>query len=510
MPELPEVETVRRGLAPVMEGAVIEKVEQRRPDLRKPFPARFARRITGRRVTHLGRRAKYLLADLDDGTVLVMHLGMSGSFRVEANGAGRIVANSYRPRSKLSAHDHVVFHLSSGVRVIFNDPRRFGLMDLVARSDIPTSRHFHAIGIEPLGNELSGVALARLFAGRKAPLKAALMDQRLVAGLGNIYVCEALWRARLSPDAGGLACERRRKAARACGPSRRSDPRRARGGDRRRRVVAPRPHPHRRRARRLPARFCGLRSRGRTLPAPELPRHHPPQGPFRPLDLLLPGLPTLIGRARPEMAHENIIVEMRGRVGLIRLNRPQALNALGTPLIRELIAVLRANDRDDGVGATVLTGSEKAFAAGADIKEMAALGFVEAFTHEQAAEIAEVAAMRKPIIAAVAGYCLGGGAELALMCDILIAAETARFGQPEITLGIMPGMGGTQRLPRAVGKAKAMDLILTGRMMDAAEAERAGLVARVVPAADLLDEAFKIADKIATFSRRSWPWRRSA
>jgi formamidopyrimidine-DNA glycosylase len=200
MPELPEVETVRRGLAPVMEGALIEKVEQRRPDLRKPFPPRFVRRITGRRVTHLGRRAKYLLADLDDGTVLVMHLGMSGSFRVEANGASRTVANSYRPRSKLSAHDHVVFHLSSGVRVIFNDPRRFGLMDLVARADIPTSPHFHAIGIEPLGNELSGAVLARLFGGRKAPLKAALMDQRLVAGLGNIYVCEALWRARLSPD----------------------------------------------------------------------------------------------------------------------------------------------------------------------------------------------------------------------------------------------------------------------------------------------------------------------
>jgi formamidopyrimidine-DNA glycosylase len=207
MPELPEVETVRRGLIPVMEGSVIEKVEQRRPDLRKPFPPRFARRIAGRRVTHLGRRAKYLLADLDDGTVLVMHLGMSGSFRVEADGASRIVADSYRPRSKLSAHDHVVFHMSSGVRVIYNDPRRFGLMDLVARSEIPTSRHFNGIGIEPLGNELSGASLAGLFAGRRAPLKAALMDQRLVAGLGNIYVCEALWRARLSPDrpAGSIA-----------------------------------------------------------------------------------------------------------------------------------------------------------------------------------------------------------------------------------------------------------------------------------------------------------------
>jgi enoyl-CoA hydratase len=200
------------------------------------------------------------------------------------------------------------------------------------------------------------------------------------------------------------------------------------------------------------------------------------------------------------MAYENIIVETRGRVGLIRLNRPQALNALNTPLIEELVAALRAHDRDDGIGATVLTGSEKAFAAGADIKEMAALGFVEAFTKEQASGIAEVAAMRKPIVAAVAGHCLGGGAELAMMCDILIAADTARFGQPEITLGIMPGMGGTQRLPRAIGKAKAMDLILTGRIMDAAEAERAGLVARVVPAADLVDEALRIAETIASFS----------
>jgi len=200
------------------------------------------------------------------------------------------------------------------------------------------------------------------------------------------------------------------------------------------------------------------------------------------------------------MAYENITIEERGRVGLIRLNRPQALNALNGPLIEELIAALRAHDRDDGIGATVLTGSEKAFAAGADIKEMVALGFVEAFTREQASEVAVVAEMRKPIIAAVAGYCLGGGAELAMMCDIVIAADTARFGQPEITLGIMPGMGGTQRLPRAVGKAKAMDLILTGRMMEAAEAERAGLVSRVVPAAELLAEAVNIAEKIASFS----------
>ena len=197
------------------------------------------------------------------------------------------------------------------------------------------------------------------------------------------------------------------------------------------------------------------------------------------------------------MGYENIVVEKRDRVGLIRLNRPQALNALNTPLVGELIAALGAHDHDDGIGATVLTGSEKAFAAGADIKEMAALGFIEAFTREQASEIAAVADMRKPIVAAVSGYCLGGGAELMMMCDIVVAADTARFGQPEITLGIMPGMGGTQRLPRAIGKAKAMDLILTGRLMEAVEAERAGLVSRVVPTAEFVSVAVKIAEKIA-------------
>jgi formamidopyrimidine-DNA glycosylase len=207
LPELPEVETVRLGLAPVMEGATILKVEQRRPDLRVPFPPRFVHRVTGHRVIALGRRAKYLLADLDDGTVLVMHLGMSGSFRIEAEGASATAGSYYHPRTKLHAHDHVVFHMSSGVRIVFNDPRRFGLMDLVPRAGLDASKHFHAMGIEPLGNELSGATIARLLAGRSAPLKAALMDQRLIAGLGNIYVCEALWRARLSPDrkAGTLA-----------------------------------------------------------------------------------------------------------------------------------------------------------------------------------------------------------------------------------------------------------------------------------------------------------------
>ena len=205
MPELPEVETVKRGLAPVMEGARFLKVEQRRGDLRWPFPRAFVRRLTGRTVVSVGRRAKFLVIDLDDGTVLVAHLGMSGSFRIESDGGRRATAAYYHAPTKLSAHDHVVFHMSGvggqpPVRVVFNDPRRFGMMDLVPRNAIDTSKHFKALGIEPLGNQLDGAYLAARFAGRKAPLKASLMDQRLIAGLGNIYVCEALWRARLSPD----------------------------------------------------------------------------------------------------------------------------------------------------------------------------------------------------------------------------------------------------------------------------------------------------------------------
>jgi formamidopyrimidine-DNA glycosylase len=200
MPELPEVETVRCGLVPVMEGAVIDRLDLRRGDLRSPFPKDFARRLVGRRITGLGRRAKYITADLDDGLVLIIHLGMSGSFRIETEGGGKVAGRFYHPRSELRAHDHVVFHMSSGATVIFNDPRRFGLMDLIPRAELATSKHFKGLGIEPLGNELSGETLALLLAGRKAPLKAALMDQRLIAGLGNIYVCESLWRARLSPD----------------------------------------------------------------------------------------------------------------------------------------------------------------------------------------------------------------------------------------------------------------------------------------------------------------------
>jgi len=200
------------------------------------------------------------------------------------------------------------------------------------------------------------------------------------------------------------------------------------------------------------------------------------------------------------MAYETILVETRGHVGLITLNRPNALNALNAALIAELSSAIDAFEDDQRVRCLILTGSEKAFAAGADIKEMASLTFVDAFMRDYAEALDRVARTRKPVVAAVAGYCLGGGCELAMMCDIVIAADSARFGQPEITLGVMPGMGGTQRLTRAIGKAKAMDLILTGRMMEAAEAESSGLVARVVPAQNLLEEAMKAAEKIASFS----------
>jgi len=198
-----------------MEGSRFVKVEKRRADLRVPFPPRFASRLTGRTVTGLGRRGKYLIADLDDGNVLLLHLGMSGSFRVEANGGIRRAGIAYRATGKHAAHDHVVFHMSSGVRVVFNDPRRFGLMDLVRRAELESSRHFGAMGIEPLGNAFDAAALARLLKGRKTPVKSALIDQRLIAGIGNIYACEALWRARVSPKrtAGSLVTRAGRPTA---------------------------------------------------------------------------------------------------------------------------------------------------------------------------------------------------------------------------------------------------------------------------------------------------------
>jgi enoyl-CoA hydratase len=201
------------------------------------------------------------------------------------------------------------------------------------------------------------------------------------------------------------------------------------------------------------------------------------------------------------MNYELINVEQKGRVGLITLNRPKQLNALNPQLMQEVGAALQAFDGDEGVGAMVITGNDKAFAAGADIGVMKDYSYMDAFKADYITRDWEhIRRIRKPVIAAVAGYALGGGCELAMMCDIVIAADTAKFGQPEVNLGIMPGAGGTQRLPRAVGKAKAMDLCLTARTMDAQEAERAGLVSRVVPADKLMEETLGVADKIAGYS----------
>lgn len=202
------------------------------------------------------------------------------------------------------------------------------------------------------------------------------------------------------------------------------------------------------------------------------------------------------------MAYEHILVESRGAVGLVTLHRPEALNALCAELIKELAATLDVFEANGSIGAIVLTGSDKAFAAGADIKEMSGRSYMDVYLSDFITVGWErVSTVRKPIIAAVAGYALGGGCEMAMMCDYIIAADTARFGQPEITIGAIPGAGGTQRLPRFIGKAKAMDMCLTGRMMDADEAERSGLVSRVVPAVELLDEAVKSAAKVAAMSR---------
>ena len=227
MPELPEVETVRRGLAPALVGATIESVDQRRPDLRFPFPENFPARLTGRRVAALERRAKYLWARLDDGNVLVMHLGMSGSFRIEAAERIDLPGLFHHPRGGSGPHDHVALTLSNGTRIVYNDPRRFGFMLLVRAEALASHPLFAGLGIEPLGSGpadgrgegdgLDGAALARLFAGRATALKAALLDQRLIAGLGNIYVCEALHRAGLSPRraAGTLVRRDGRPTARA-------------------------------------------------------------------------------------------------------------------------------------------------------------------------------------------------------------------------------------------------------------------------------------------------------
>lgn len=201
-----------------------------------------------------------------------------------------------------------------------------------------------------------------------------------------------------------------------------------------------------------------------------------------------------------ETSYEFILVEQRGRVGFITLNRPEALNALNSQVITELVSAAKAFDVADDVGAIVITGNERAFAAGADIKEMADKEFADVFLTELFPGWSDLSRLRTPMIAAVAGFALGGGCELAMSCDIILAADTAKFGQPEIKLGVIPGIGGTQRLPRAIGKFKAAELVLTGRMMGAEEAERAGLVSRVVPADELLDEATRVAEQIASMS----------
>ena len=217
MPELPEVETVRRGLAPTLEGARIARVELRRPDLRFPFAPGFTEALTGARIEALSRRAKYLVAELDNGHAVIAHLGMTGSFRVE-DGESHVPGAFTHERSKDAAHDHVVLHLHGGASVTYNDPRRFGFMLLADRAALAEHPSLVSLGVEPTGNALSGEALAAMLSGRRTDLKAALMDQRNVAGLGNIYVCEALWRARLSPKrlAGTLA----RKAG---GPTQRAE-----------------------------------------------------------------------------------------------------------------------------------------------------------------------------------------------------------------------------------------------------------------------------------------------
>lgn len=197
---------------------------------------------------------------------------------------------------------------------------------------------------------------------------------------------------------------------------------------------------------------------------------------------------------------ETILLDRKGRVGIVTLNRPKALNALNSQLMREVVAAVEELDADSEIGAILLTGSEKAFAAGADIKEMAPKTFVEAYAEDLFSQWDRLSSVRKPIVAAVSGYALGGGCELAMLCDFIIASDTAKFGQPEIKLGVIPGIGGSQRLTRAVGKAKAMDMCLTGRNMDAEEAERAGLVSRIVPAAELFDVALETATTIASMS----------
>ena len=298
MPELPEVETVRRGLEPAMEGARFAKVEVHRGDLRWPLAKDFARRLEGKTVTGLGRRAKYLLADLSSGDVLIMHLGMSGSFHVfqESARRGKTPGNYYHERAQHTAHDHIVFHMSSGAVVTFNDPRRFGFdEDRRARNSSMPSRC--SAGSAPSRSATPSMprrsrSPAR---ARRRRLKAALSDQRVVAGLGNIYVCEALYRARLSPKrlAATIATQIRRpeRARRAPGRGYQGG---AQRGDQGRRLLAARSPAHRRRARDVPASLSRLRPRGREMSDARLPRHGQAHRAERTLDVLLSGVPEMI------------------------------------------------------------------------------------------------------------------------------------------------------------------------------------------------------------------------
>jgi formamidopyrimidine-DNA glycosylase len=294
MPELPEVETVRRGLQPAMEGAKIVKAEVRRKDLRFPFQKDFVRRLEDQTVTGLGRRAKYLMADLSSGDVLLMHLGMSGSFRVLEGDGKKTPGQFHHPRTDDRAHDHVVFHMSSGTEIVFNDPRRFGYMKIIARRALDEEPLLKGLGPEPLGNEFDAAMLARSCANRKTSLKAALLDQRVVAGLGNIYVCEALFRAHLSP--------RRLAATLATRKGEPTDHAKrlveaihggAQSGHQGRRLVAAGSSPDLGRTRLLPAFVSGLRPRGRTMPNQRLWRGRSPVHPERPLDLLVSEVPEV-------------------------------------------------------------------------------------------------------------------------------------------------------------------------------------------------------------------------
>jgi formamidopyrimidine-DNA glycosylase len=307
MPELPEVETVRRGLQPAMEGAKIVHAEARRKDLRFPFQKDFVARLEGQTVTGLGRRAKYLMADLASGDVLLMHLGMSGSFRVVAGGGNSTPGKFHHPRSEDRAHDHVVFHMSSGATVVFNDPRRFGYMKIFARDKIDDEPLLQGLGPEPLGNEFDARMLARACHNKKTSLKAALLDQRVVAGLGNIYVCEALYRAHLSP---------RRLAATLS----------TKKGEPTGHAVTARSSPDLRRAGPFPAFLPGLRPRGQTVCDRRLRRHGAPLHAERQVDVLVPEMPEVNSRSRPFVTARVVVTAIQG------VSHPRVVPAPGRTL----------------------------------------------------------------------------------------------------------------------------------------------------------------------------------